>query len=32
MRDMLSCFVVLFHLVRIDFGELDEFFVIVVHL
>jgi hypothetical protein len=32
MRGMISCFVVLLlHLVRVAFGELDDFFIIVVH-
>jgi hypothetical protein len=31
MRGMVSCFVVLLHLVRVGFGELDELFAIVVH-
>jgi hypothetical protein len=29
--DMVSCFVVLLHLVRVAFGELNELFAIVVH-
>jgi hypothetical protein len=31
MRGMVSYFVVLFHLMRVAFGEFDEFFAIVVH-
>jgi hypothetical protein len=30
-RNMVSCFVVLFHLMRVAFGELYEFLTIVVH-
>jgi hypothetical protein len=30
-RKMVSCFVILFHLMRVAFGELDEFLTVVVH-
>jgi hypothetical protein len=30
-RNMVYCFVVLLHLMRVAFGELDEFLTIVVH-
>jgi hypothetical protein len=30
-RNMVSCFIVLLHLMSVDFSELDEFLTIVVH-